>query len=182
MKIGKLLPRLIVVAVGVLLVAAIPAFGSHADTTAVQTATGCINSLHKLIKVALGETPSSACSSGQTQVTLAGGDITSITAGTGLTGGGTEGDVTLNASLVLRQGPDLNVPNNSVGTTFAGCLTDEDAVAGAARWDSPSAGTVLLLVGPSFRNDGTVGAWRVDGHNTSGAARTLVAYVTCMKK
>src|SRR5436309_2722699 len=126
MKIAKLLPRVIVVVVGLLLVAAIPAFGGH-EPSGVQSATGCINSFHKLVKIALGDAPSSACASGQTQVHLAGGDITSVTAGTGLTGGETNGAATLNASLVLRQGPDVVVANNSVGTAFAGCLETEDA-------------------------------------------------------
>ena len=65
MKLRKLLPRAILVVVGLLLVAAIPAFGSEA--TAVQTATGCITSTHRLTKVALGDAPSSPCATGQTQ-------------------------------------------------------------------------------------------------------------------
>ena len=56
---------------------------------------GCITNLHKLIKVALGDAPSSPCATGQTRVHLAGGDITAVTPDTGLNGGGTNGEAVL---------------------------------------------------------------------------------------
>jgi len=149
---------------------------------AVQAATGCLTTRHKWVKVALGDNPSSACSVDQTQLQLAGGDITSVSAGSGLSGGGTSGDLTLNSTIHLNQGPDVSVPPHSTGTAFAGCADNEVAIAGGVRWDSVSSLTTVLLAGPSFRGDGSVGSWRVDGFNDTASTRTLVAYVTCITK
>jgi len=170
-------------ALALLLAVAIPALGGS-EPSSVQTATGCINSLHKLIKVALGDTPSSPCTSGQTQVTLAGGDVTSVVAGSGLSGGGTEGDVTLNTTIHVVQGATVPVPNGQAKfAILVGCGTEtEDAFAGSWRWDVPASGESVMLAGPSFRNDGTIGAWRFDVQNNSGADKMFTGFVTCLKK
>jgi hypothetical protein len=66
-----------------------------------NTYTGCLDTAGdgkgKISKVALGTTPiGGACKpTGFTQITLSGGDITSVAAGTGLSGGATSGDATV---------------------------------------------------------------------------------------
>jgi hypothetical protein len=76
---------------------------------AVKTFTGClVTGDGVIIKVKEGDSPKSACTSGQTLARLSGGDITkiSVTGGLTLTNGGESGDVEINldAKYSLPQG------------------------------------------------------------------------------
>jgi hypothetical protein len=75
-------------------VAAGGAFAAFPDTN-VDTYTGCVNSGGQIGSVATGLNPLKPCSSTETLVHLSGGDITKVTAGSGLTGGGDNGAVSL---------------------------------------------------------------------------------------
>ncbi len=69
----------------------------------------------------------------------------------------------------------ISVPNGQTRFVLAGCAAGGVAISGGAGWDPPGlAGETILLSRPSFPGPG---AWRVDGYNTSGATRTLVAHV-----
>jgi hypothetical protein len=68
-------------------------FAIAAGETSVPTVTGCLKN-GKLDSIAVGDAPLAPCGAGQ-QVRLSGGDVTSVAAGPGLSGGGDTGAVTL---------------------------------------------------------------------------------------
>jgi len=113
----------------------------------VPSLTGCLaNKDATLIKVKLGDAPSSPCSTGQTLVHLSGGDITSVAVGPGLTGGGTNGDLTigLDGSFTLPQDCQAGdiVEKASSGWT---CGTDDDTTYSAGNGLNLSAGNAFSL-------------------------------------
>jgi hypothetical protein len=71
------------------------ALGAYPDSDVAHYA-GCVNAGGSLSQVATGETPLKPCGPNDSLVHFSGGDITKVTAGTGLSGGGDNGAVTLN--------------------------------------------------------------------------------------
>jgi hypothetical protein len=74
------------------------AFAAYPDSNVTHYA-ACLNTggsaAGTFSQVAVGDSPAKTCGSNQTTVHLSGGDITKVTAGTGLTGGGDNGAVSL---------------------------------------------------------------------------------------
>jgi hypothetical protein len=84
-----------------------------------QTYTGCLKN-GKLDSLALGSSPFAPCSGGATQVQLGNGDVTAVTAGPGLTGGGVGGDLTVSADTsILQARVNGDCTSNRLGTTDA---------------------------------------------------------------
>lgn len=93
----------------------------------VPTYTGCLSTGSGAItQVALGSEPLKPCSNGSRTVHLSSGDITGVTAGTGLVGGADEGDATLGLlpAYQLPQGCTTAQVAKPTGTGTWGCATD----------------------------------------------------------
>jgi len=116
----------------------------------VKSYTGCLTTQGgTLTLIREGDAPAKPCPSGSTQAHFSGGDITGVTAGFGLTGGGTNGSVSiaLDPKYGLRQdcadGQILEW-NDTAGAWT--CAEDDDT--------TYTAGDGLVLNGTEFSLDG----------------------------
>jgi hypothetical protein len=128
-------------AVGVIAVFGGSAVAGHlAD--GVNSYTGCLVSKDGvIIKIKEGEAPTSPCTGGQVQVHFSGGDITAISAGTGLQGGGTNGAVT------LALAPGFRLPQ--------GCATGEIAKWDGSAWQCAADDNTTYTTGAGLELNGT---------------------------
>jgi hypothetical protein len=135
----------------------------------VKLYTGCLTSGGSLVSVAEGDNPLQACASPKQVVKLSGGDITSLTVTAPLTGGGTNGALTigLNASQTLPTcSADNAVPKWNLSTSRWTCGTDDDT--------TYTAGTGLDLSASPANAFSIEPAYRIPGKacSTSGQFAT----------
>jgi hypothetical protein len=125
--------KLLALGMLIALLAAGNAFAGH-ETGSVPSYTGCLNPNGGTVYyLALGEQPQKQCNSGHPHIHLSGGDITAVAAGPGLTGGGSDGAIS------------LAVDSQQVQTRVSGdCTSPGEAIAQIEQ-----GGTVICNSGPA---------------------------------
>jgi hypothetical protein len=105
-------------AVTAALAGAVVAFAGH-ETGLVPSYTGCLNpSSGTVVNLVQGNAPAAPCKDKETQIHLGGGDVTSVSAGAGLTGGGSEGALTFavdGSSIVTGVSPGFGLVGGGSG-------------------------------------------------------------------
>lgn len=116
----------------------------YADTT--NFFTGCIKNsgTHNMYNIQIGTSPTSPCNAGDSQVSADYGDITGVTAGTGLSGGATQGAAVLSLSdsgvttAKIADSAVTAVKINSGSASAGQVLTANGS--GSTSWQTPASG------------------------------------------
>jgi hypothetical protein len=154
--------RLLAAGIGATVVAlAVAGATAWGAITSRPTYTGCLSAAGSIYNVKSGGAPLAACSGSDKKIALSGGDITSVQAGTGLSGGSTSGDASLQvaAGYQLPQGCGAGAsPVASSGTWACGTGLSK-------QFDFPAIG-----VGPANTKTVTLGSLSIGMFCAGGTA------------
>lgn len=126
--------------------------GAGHEPTGVASFTGCLNKGGDLYNVAQGDVPAKPCATGHRQVHLSGGDVTGVSAGEGLTGGGDGGALSLGVDTSAIQ---RRVASPCATGSFMRAVNQDGTVDCADDTDTTyTAGTGLDLSGTTLSVEG----------------------------
>ena len=165
-RLGIALAAIVLVAAG----AAI-AYGAIAVSPAGVTMTGCLSKNGDLSDLAIGSAPRRQCGKHDREVSVGNGDITGVSAGTGVEGGAESGGATVGIAPSFRlpqscsSGQTITISGNNWGCADRQTITTQQLAAGDAH--CPQGGTAILigLLQPAYACNGAPGAKVANGAN-----------------
>ncbi len=166
-RLGIALAAVVLVAAG----AAI-AYGAIGVSPAGVTMTGCLSKGGDLSDLAIGDAPRRRCGKHEREVSVGNGDITAVSAGTGIEGGADSGGATVGIAPSFRlpqscsSGQTLTISgNNTWSCADRQTLTAQQIPAGDSRCANGGVAILIGLLQPALVCNGAPGANGANGAN-----------------
>jgi hypothetical protein len=172
-RLGIVLGAIVLVAAG----AAI-AYGATRVSTPGVTLTGCLQRNGDLQDLAVGASPRHTCGKRETQVSIGNGDITAVSAGTGIQGGADSGEATVGIAPSFRLpqscsgGQTITISGNAWTCADRQTLTAQQIPAGDSRCANGGVAILIGLQQPALVCNGSTGANGANGKDGTGLAKS----------
>jgi hypothetical protein len=172
-RLGIVLGAIVLVAAGAAL-----AYGATRVSTPGITLTGCLQRDGDLQDVAVGTSPRHKCGRHETEVSIGNGDITAVTAGTGIQGGADSGEATVGIAPSFRlpqscsSGQTITLGGNGWACADRPTLTAEKIAPGDSRCSNGGVAILIGLLQPAVVCNGAPGANGANGKDGTGLAKS----------
>jgi hypothetical protein len=172
-RLGIVLGAIVLVAAGAAL-----AYGATRVSTPGITLTGCLQRDGDLQDLAVGTSPRRKCGKRETEVSVGNGDITAVSAGTGIQGGAESGEATVAIAPSFRlpqscaSGQTLTISGTGWSCADRQTLTTQQIPAGDSRCANGGVAILIGLLQPALVCNGAPGASGANGKDGSGLAKS----------
>jgi hypothetical protein len=172
-RLGVVLGAIVLVAAGAAL-----AYGATRVSTPGVTLTGCLQRDGDLQDVAVGASPRHRCGKRETEVSIGNGDITAVSAGTGIQGGADSGEASVAVAPSFRlpqacaSGQTITISGNAWSCADRQTLTAQQIPAGDSRCANGGVAILVGLLQPALVCNGAPGANGANGKDGAGLAKS----------